>query len=89
MASQAAHPPTGFYADNPDWVSDPAITGDLLGRREKAGAVFKVAVAVFGALLVVGIVGMILRLVDGVSDTARWGYTAAVLSFLLTTASAA
>ncbi len=89
MASESAHPPLGFYADNPEWVSPEIITDDLLGRREKAGNTFWIASAVFGGLLVLGVVGMVMRLIDGVSDTAQWGYTAAVLSFMLTTASAA
>jgi hypothetical protein len=89
MASESVHPPIGFYADNPKWVSPEIITDDLLSRREKTGSTFWIASAFFGGLLVLGVVGMVMRLIDGVSDTAQWGYTAAVLSFMLTTASAA
>ncbi len=89
MASESVHPPLGFSAENPGWTSPEIITSDLLGRRERAGSWFKIALVVFGGMLVLGVIGMVMRLVDGVSDTAQWGYTAAVLSFLLTTASSA
>ena len=89
MANEAVHHPLGHSADNPAWTSSNAITDDLLGRREKASSMFWLAVLITGGLLVLGVVGMAMRLIDGVSDTAQWGYTAAVLSFLLTTASAA
>ena len=89
MANEATHYPLGHAADNPKWTSAEVITEDLLGRRAKASKTFWIATSVFGGLLVLGVIGMIMRLVDGVSDTAQWGYTAAVLSFMLTTASAA
>ena len=91
MASGAHSHQTGFAADNPAWTNHKVIADDLLGRHARVGSggAFRVALIFFGALAVLGVVGMVLRIVDGVSDTARWGYTAAVLSFLLTTASAA
>jgi molybdopterin-containing oxidoreductase family membrane subunit len=47
------------------------------------------AVALFGVLFVLGIIGFVMRVADGVSDKAVWGYYAAVFAFILTTAQAA
>ncbi len=65
------------------------VTGDLLRRHEKTGEVFWRVVAVCGILFVLGIVGFVMRLMDGVSDKAVWGYYAAMFVFILTTAQAA
>jgi len=81
--------PLGFYADNPDWTSPAAINDDLVARHESKSKYFKPIILALGVGVILGVVGLILRLVDGVSDTSKWGYTAAVLAFLLTTASAA
>ena len=81
--------PLGFYADNPDWTSPAAINDDLVARHESKSKYFKPIILALGVGVILGVIGLILRLVDGVSDTSKWGYTAAVLAFLLTTASAA
>ena len=81
--------PLGFYADNPEWTSASAINEDLVARHEAKSKYFKPIILALGVGLILGIIGLILRLVDGVSDTSKWGYTAAVLAFFLTTASAA
>ncbi len=62
---------------------------DLLQRHEKSGSLFKRAVALFGVLFILGIVGFFMRLSDGIGDRAVWGYYAAVFAFILTTAQAA
>ena len=65
------------------------LTSDLLGKRRSVGRPFRVAVVVFGVLFVLGIVGFVLRLMDGVNSTSIWGYHAALFAFILTTAQAA
>ena len=65
------------------------VTRDLLDRQQKTGNLFRMAVLLFGALFVLGVVGFILRLQDGVDNTLLWGYHAAVFAFILTTAQAA
>ena len=71
-------------------LSTPAgVTHDLLDRHRSTGAVFRSAVALLGILFVLGIVGFILRVQDGVSDRAVWGYYAALFAFILITAQAA
>ena len=65
------------------------VNRDLLGRYRAIGNPFWVAVAVLAVLVVLGVVGFILRVQDGVSDRAVWGYYAALFAFILTTAQAA
>lgn len=66
------------------------VQEDLEWRHERPSSqAFRVAVGLFGVLLLLGIVGFILRVVDGVSDTAKWGYYAAAFAFVLSTAGAA
>ncbi len=42
-----------------------------------------------GALFAVGVVGFVIRLSEGFDDRSQWGYTAAVVSYLLTTGQSA
>jgi molybdopterin-containing oxidoreductase family membrane subunit len=65
------------------------VTHDLLQTHLKTGDGYWRAVAVFSILLILGIVGFVLRLSDGFSNKALWGYHAAVFAFILTTAQAA
>lgn len=63
-----------------DLVSSPA---------ERSDPRVRLAFYALGALFVLGIIGLIGRFVDGTDDRSKWGYYAAVVSFLLTTAGAA
>ena len=65
------------------------VNRDLVQRHERSGSLFKRVVALFGVLFILGIVGFVMRLSDGVGDRAVWGYYAAVFAFILTTAQAA
>ena len=65
------------------------IGRDMLARHEKTSSAFKAAAAVCAVLLVLGIVGFILRLADGVDNKVLWGYHAALFAFILTTCQAA
>ena len=71
-------------------LSSPAgIRRDLSDRHEATGNMFWKAAALFGALFILGVVGFVMRLSDGVDDKVVWGYLAAVFAFILTTAQAA
>jgi len=65
------------------------VIHDLLQIHLETGDGFWRAVTVFAILSVLGIVGFLLRLSDGFSDKAVWGYHAALFAFILTTAQAA
>ena len=82
--------PDGQSHDGHAVLSTPAgVTHDLLGKHRATGKAFRNTVLVLVAAFVLGIVGFVLRLRDGVGDTSAWGYHAAVFAFLLTTAQAA
>jgi len=84
MASgHAEHP------GNPALVTAEDVTKDLLGKHEGTSNNFWRVASVFGILLILGIIGFVMRLSDGVSDTAVWGYYAAMFAFILTTAQSA
>ena len=71
-------------------VATPAgVTHDLLDLHRKWGDKLRWTVVVLGALLILGIVGFVMRLQDGVDDPRVWGYYAALFAFILTTAQAA
>ena len=65
------------------------VSADLLARHERTGDMFWRVVAVLGILFVLGIIGFVMRMMDGFSDKAVWGYYAAMFAFILTTAQAA
>ena len=84
MASgHAEHP------GNPALVTAEDVTKDLLGKHAGTSNNFWRVASVFGILLILGIIGFVMRLSDGVSDTAVWGYYAAMFAFILTTAQSA
>ena len=65
------------------------LTRDLVQRHLTTGENFWRTVAVFAFMLVLGIIGFVMRVSDGVGDRAIWGYYAAMFAFILTTAQAA
>ena len=84
MASQdAAHNGHGSL------TTPPAVVRDLMDTHRTTSDLYWRAVALFGVLFILGVIGFVIRLSDGASDRAVWGYYAAVFAFLLTTASAA
>ena len=65
------------------------VSADLLARHERTSDTFWRVTAVLAILFVLGIIGFVMRMMDGFSDKAVWGYYAAMFAFLLTTAQAA
>lgn len=65
------------------------VVRDIINKHDKPSDLWWRGVAAAGVLLVLGIIGFILRLNDGVGDRIVWGYYAMMFAFLLTTASAA
>ena len=68
------------------------VTDHILGLHRSTGPRFKLLVAMLTVLFLLGVVGFLIRLLgDGLSENERihWGYYAAVVSFLLSTAAAA
>lgn len=70
-------------------VTHPGITNDLLSKHLTSGAMFRWAVGLCVILVVLGVVGVVLRLTNGVDDKTIWGYYAALFAFILSTAQAA
>jgi molybdopterin-containing oxidoreductase family membrane subunit len=67
-------------------VTPVGLTHDLLNRHRATGRMYWRAVLLLGVLFILGVVGFVLRLQDGFSDTSIWGYHAALFAFILTTA---
>ena len=84
MASHAVEHSGGGTPDTPS-----GVVRDLLGRHNQTTNLYWRAVVGFGLLTVLGIVGFIMRALDGVDDRSLWGYYAATFAFILTTAQAA
>ena len=66
-----------------------AVEDDLLDKGTLRGSTFRIAVIVFAALSVLGVVGFVIRLTDGIGNTPVWGYHAALFAFILTAAQGA
>jgi hypothetical protein len=67
------------------------VNEEVLGKTLHSGTGFRLVSLVSLALLLLGVVGIVIRINGGVSEDVRedWGYTAAVLAFLLTTGASA
>ena len=79
-------PREGLYVP---FTSQAAVAQDLIGKHDKPSDKWWSGVAAGAILLVLGIIGFVLRLSDGVSDRIVWGYFAMMFAFVLTTAQAA
>ena len=82
MPNEATHGEHGL-------ATPAGITNDLLAKHAASGPTFRWVAVVCAALLVLGVVGVVLRLSGGVSDKTVWGYYAALFAFILSTAQAA
>ncbi|MSP78662.1 MAG: hypothetical protein EXR67_03800 [Dehalococcoidia bacterium] len=65
------------------------VTAEVLNRTFKTSPTFWMIALVLALLVVLGVVGFIMRLGDGFAERLPWGYLAAGMGFLLTTAMAA
>jgi hypothetical protein len=66
-----------------------SITSDLLEKHATPASAFRWVALLCTVLVVLGVVGVVLRMSDGVSDKTVWGYYAALFVFILSTAQAA
>lgn len=71
------------------FTSQREVVADLIRKHEKISDKWLSGVAAAGFLLVLGIIGFVMLLTEGVSDRMVWAYYALMFSFILTTASAA
>ncbi len=79
-------PREGLYVP---FTTQGAVVKDLIGKHDKPSDKWWSGVAAGAILLVLGIIGFVLRLSDGVGDRIVWGYFAMMFAFVLTTAQAA
>ncbi|MBI4302028.1 MAG: hypothetical protein HY664_05440, partial [Chloroflexi bacterium] len=65
--------------------ANPDLAQEAFGALWRGSRLFWLVVAVLGILFALGIIGFLVRLSDGFADRTRWGYYAAVFSYLITT----
>ena len=65
------------------------VNDDLLSQTNTLGQRFKTATPIFGVLVAVGVIGFIIKALDGFDDRKDWGYYAAIFAFLFTTCQSA
>ena len=65
------------------------VNEDVLSQTYSAGPRFKKATFLFGLLVVVGVIGFVIKAMDGFDDRKDWGYYAAIFAFLYTTCQSA
>lgn len=63
--------------------------GELVSKVRSGSSTGRLWLMITAALALVGVIGVIGRIADGYSDRSAWGYYAAMVSFLLSTAAAA
>lgn len=80
------HHAEGMYVP---FTSQREVVNDLVTKHDKISDKWLSGVAAAGFLLVLGVIGFVMRVNDGVSDRMVWAYYAMMFSFILTTASAA
>ena len=64
-------------------------TSELISTTTIAPKKIKLIIMILSILSILGIVGIVLKILNGFEDKSAWGYYAATISFLLTTAAAA
>ena len=65
------------------------VNEDILPQTYGVGPRFTKATLLFGALVVVGVIGFVIKATDGFDDRKDWGYYAAIFAFLYTTCQSA
>ena len=67
MSDHHNNQPLGFYADNPEWTTPESINEELVARHEAKSKYFKPILLALGVGVILGVIGLTLRLVDGLS----------------------
>jgi len=80
MASEAVH--AEHHAPPPNVDAD-VISRELVATTTGASGRFKALAWIFGILGIVGIIALALKWIDQGDDSTKWGYVAALVSFLL------
>lgn len=75
------------YLDPPP--TEQEVNEDIVSRTVAIGSAYKKAVGFFGILVALGVVGFVIKAVDGFGDRTNWGYYAAIFAFLFTTTQSA
>ncbi|MCS7207514.1 MAG: hypothetical protein NZ951_06230 [Dehalococcoidia bacterium] len=81
--TSTSHHPVEDFPTSPREVAE-----EVLGKAQRPWPLWRALVLALGVLLLLGVVGLVLKVAEG-TDHTRWGYYAAVLGFLYTTAGAA
>ena len=90
MASEAVA--QGHEAEHnalPAQVAPDVVARELVATTMGASGRFKAIAWTLGVLSIAGIVALVLKWLDQSDDSTRWGYVAALLSFLLSVAGGA
>ena len=85
MQASTSNHPNGHHAPELLVKEPQEVNEDLLGQTFRTGPRFRMAVGVLAALTVLGVVGFIIRLDDGLGEHTSWGYLAAAFAFITTT----
>ena len=88
MASQAVAHEAEHHAPPPQVAAD-VISTELVATTTGASGRFKAWVWGLGILSIAGIVALVIKFIDQGDDSTKWGYVAALVSFLLSVAGGA
>lgn len=83
MSSHEAHE-SAHHEWTPQAPAD--VTAELVATTSAKSGRFKTAVLFLGVVTIIGVVAMILKIAEFGDDPTRWGYVAALLSFILSSA---
>ena len=88
MASQAVAHESEHHAPPPNVDAD-MVARELIATTTGASGRFKAWVWGLGILSIAGIVALVIKFIDQGDDSTKWGYVAALVSFLLSVAGGA
>ena len=88
MASEATAHESEHDAPPPQVDAD-VVARELIATTTGASGRFKVWTWGLGIVAIVGVVALILKFIDEGDDSTKWGYVAAMVSFLLSVAGGA
>lgn len=67
-------------------ITGAGATHDLTGRMARPGAAYWPALVVLAVIALVGLIALVAKITSGQEPLAKWGYPAATLAFLVSTA---